>query len=89
MPSLCATYRTVSIHALLAECDRESIHYLLPYTGFNPRTPCGVRPVGAEVYGPHHSVSIHALLAECDTLKNLCTRIWTVSIHALLAECDA
>ncbi len=33
----------VSIHALLAECDRESIHYLLPYTGFNPRTPCGVR----------------------------------------------
>ena len=35
----------VSIHALLAECDQTPI--LLPFTqtGFNPRTPCGVRRV--------------------------------------------
>ena len=34
----------VSIHALLAECDRprKSLQVFAP--GFNPRTPCGVRP---------------------------------------------
>ena len=33
----------VSIHALLAECDSiKTLHPLLD-TGFNPRTPCGVR----------------------------------------------
>ena len=38
----------VSIHALLAECD--TLHALPSDkgAGFNPRTPCGVRPV------PHH-----------------------------------
>ena len=43
-----SAYRTrdrtpVSIHALLAECDRE-FRYLYSYGySFNPRTPCGVR----------------------------------------------
>ena len=39
--------------------------------GFNPRTPCGVRP---PVYGGGkvvHVVSIHALLAECDFLPSI------------------
>ena len=34
--------------------------------GFNPRTPCGVRPVEALTCGELGTVSIHALLAECD-----------------------
>ena len=34
---------TVSIHALLAECDREYRLGTRRRTGFNPRTPCGVR----------------------------------------------
>ena len=35
---------TVSIHALLAECDTIESAKLKPPTSFNPRTPCGVRP---------------------------------------------
>ena len=34
----------VSIHALLAECDTRQRPPPRRYTGFNPRTPCGVRP---------------------------------------------
>ncbi len=36
---------SVSIHALLAECDRTTTNLDWLFTGFNPRTPCGVRPV--------------------------------------------
>ena len=35
--------RRVSIHALLAECDVGATNCAWPETGFNPRTPCGVR----------------------------------------------
>ena len=57
----------VSIHALLAECDRTINYSLMGTKGFNPRTPCGVR-----LYIGLHKVckivvSIHALLAECDS----------------------
>ena len=34
----------VSIHALLAECDKLKYPFIFGSTGFNPRTPCGVRP---------------------------------------------
>ena len=34
--------------------------------GFNPRTPCGVRPVVSATIATQGGVSIHALLAECD-----------------------
>ena len=33
----------VSIHALLAECDRRRTRLSRPCPRFNPRTPCGVR----------------------------------------------
>ena len=62
---------SVSIHALLAECD------LLGHTRshlescFNPRTPCGVRHGGSVRNARTPPVSIHALLAECDTLHAL------------------
>ena len=35
----------VSIHALLAECDTYGMKWSVGLHGFNPRTPCGVRPV--------------------------------------------
>ena len=55
---------------------------------FNPRTPCGVRPIPSTAVSGHTQVSIHALLAECDsTSKSSLTKL-PVSIHALLAECD-
>ena len=34
----------VSIHALLAECDKHPVHTVFECRCFNPRTPCGVRP---------------------------------------------
>ena len=56
----------VSIHALLAECDNHLLISQAAGSGFNPRTPCGVRP-GYSVYViKKFRVSIHALLAECD-----------------------
>ena len=58
----------VSIHALLAECDRAILRVWPLPGGFNPRTPCGVRP---SVCSPDSRpvVSIHALLAECDHFR--------------------
>ena len=40
--------RKVSIHALLAECDKSMPTAINQSSGFNPRTPCGVRQLGAE-----------------------------------------
>ena len=56
----------VSIHALLVECDPLPARSCTSGWGFNPRTPCGVRPM--EPGGPEvlSEVSIHALLVECD-----------------------
>ena len=39
----------VSIHALLAECDRNLTKTGIKKLGFNPRTPCGVRPMPQSV----------------------------------------
>ena len=38
---------SVSIHALLAECDHQRFAGAVRVHSFNPRTPCGVRPVCA------------------------------------------
>ena len=56
----------VSIHALLAECDRNKPLTILQAAGFNPRTPCGVRHWTETAKAKEYRVSIHALLAECD-----------------------
>ena len=79
---------TVSIHALLAECDTRMKNTRTATPCFNPRTPCGVRRF------PSHAVrrrnqfqSTHSLRsATCVTTTT--GRAGTVSIHALLAECD-
>ena len=78
----------VSIHALLAECDRNWNWWRTAFTSFNPRTPCGVRQDAAALTEQEQKVSIHALLAECDTGLYRGIRSGQVSIHALLAECD-
>ena len=59
-------HASVSIHALLAECDSYFVSSAIQRNGFNPRTPCGVRPAGSNFLLPARWVSIHALLAECD-----------------------
>ena len=84
------TMLKVSIHALLAECDMTPPHRETGKTRcFNPRTPCGVRPLYCGPLGTEDPVSIHALLAECDLLLSFRLPKLPVSIHALLAECDA
>ena len=68
-PGKAERLKKVSIHALLAECDFPAGLGDRYPRGFNPRTPCGVRPVRLQIIGTDRNVSIHALLAECD--KNL------------------
>ena len=38
---------------------------------FNPRTPCGVRPIRGDCPVFHNFISIHAPLAGCDELRDL------------------
>ena len=64
----------VSIHALLAECDKRPQGGHLHPQSFNPRTPCGVRPKAEVEEAIQIGVSIHALLAECDRKPPLLRR---------------
>ncbi len=80
---------SVSIHALLAECDEICNDYKNQQYGFNPRTPCGVRlsdwfsPCPANQFQSTHSLRS----ATCFSgIRKTCRK---VSIHALLAECDS
>ncbi len=78
----------VSIHALLAECDRQTFSTWLPPTGFNPRTPCGVRHADGDsksTLTPFQST--HSLRSATD-FTGFGRANPPVSIHALLAECD-
>ena len=78
----------VSIHALLAECDKTKTKRKEIKQCFNPRTPCGVR----HEHEIHEHVSIqfqstHSLRSATN-LADIDTFLREVSIHALLAECD-
>ncbi len=78
----------VSIHALLAECDSTLRTYRAGEAGFNPRTPCGVRPYTDIVmlliirFQSTHS------LRSATLVRKVMYCAMSVSIHALLAECD-
>ena len=78
----------VSIHALLAECDRRARRHGEKTGGFNPRTPCGVRlktsRSGSLAY---QFQSTHSLRSATTRTISQATSLH-VSIHALLAECD-
>ena len=82
------TFLRVSIHALLAECDRFRHPIPRVVCGFNPRTPCGVRPFPPEniVRGTGFQ-STHSLRSATGS-GILSLVLFAVSIHALLAECD-
>ena len=56
---------------------------------FNPRTPCGVRPVRPPAYFDRLTISIHAPHAGCDLLNNAFPQSdFPISIHAPHAGCD-
>ena len=79
---------SVSIHALLAECDARWPGPPIRTAGFNPRTPCGVRQ---ETTRPEvvklGFQSTHSLRSATCHERKFFPR-YAVSIHALLAECD-
>ena len=80
--------KKVSIHALLAECDKVPGHQRQGSFRFNPRTPCGVRPQTPS------STAVKILFQSTHSLRSATPalldagRCRNVSIHALLAECD-
>ena len=80
--------RHVSVHALLAECDRPMPAVMCLTGSFNPRTPCGVRPSWERVSGPERGFqSTHSLRSATFSARYFFHSV-LVSIHALLAECD-
>ena len=78
----------ISIHAPLAGCDSLSRFILGPSPNFNPRTPCGVRPlICRNIWGEFLFQSTHPLRG---ATRRMCSRIqgFSISIHAPLAGCD-
>ena len=63
----------ISIHAPLAGCDLGQRCVCAGHRYFNPRTPCGVRPVPATCTETGLTISIHAPLAGCDIMSYTCT----------------
>ena len=57
----------ISIHALLAESDRDRRIFMPKLRYFYPRSPCGERLFARELLLRYQDISIHALLAESDT----------------------
>ena len=83
------TYTDISIHAPLAGCDLPRGHRRPRQKDFNPRTPCGVRPLDAYTCRCSMCISIHAPLAGCDNYRLQDVLCGDISIHAPLAGCDA
>ena len=79
---------SISIHALLAESDRNSLRLIPIILHFYPRSPCGERQNYASNRASSKHISIHALLAESDHWQVGQKRFLQISIHALLAESD-
>ena len=78
----------ISIHAPLAGCDLFRPEAAVSLAHFNPRTPCGVRPLEDWRQAASWSISIHAPLAGCDAAQVLVIGDMCISIHAPLAGCD-
>ena len=78
----------ISIHAPLAGCDRRSLIGIITQTDFNPRTPCGVRPVVLRLrvyqidFNPRTPCGVRPVSGF------LARRCPLISIHAPLAGCD-
>ena len=79
----------ISIHALLAESDRDRRIFMPKLRYFYPRSPCGERLFARELLLRYQDISIHALLAESDGPEEPGGADHAaISIHALLAESD-
>ena len=79
---------SVSIHALLAECDSTWFPGRFSRERFNPRTPCGVRPYAMPIFVSTRRFQSTHSLRSATRQRRPRGRMAPVSIHALLAECD-
>ena len=78
----------ISIHAPHAGCDDCKSGKALRPRYFNPRTPCGVRPVGAPMSAPTETFqSTHPMRGATSSMP-LSNRYDIISIHAPHAGCD-
>ncbi len=79
----------VSIHAPREGCDDQVQRPLRTLSGFNSRTPGGVRLAKDYFTGVVPSVSIHAPREGCDRMEVVTTiKLSIVSIHAPREGCD-
>ena len=82
-------WRPISIHAPLAGRDYKIPSFGLSIGYFNPRAPCGARPVSAQASVRQKAISIHAPLAGRDSGVLIPpTPVLVISIHAPLAGRD-
>ncbi len=79
----------VSIHAPREGCDYPTSPRRISCTGFNPRTPRGVRLMQSALTAAETAVSIHAPREGCDSSTSNSSRArMAVSIHAPREGCD-
>ena len=81
------TKRFQSTHSLRSATGT-SRQYSEVRSGFNPRTPCGVRPHGPHVVGQPGGFNPRTPCGVRPSMRLFLLRLYPVSIHALLAECD-
>ena len=67
-----STDRTISIHGLRVEPDIYKSFRLRGISYFNPRAPCGARPVHLAFFLLTIDISIHGLRVEPDLSKRPC-----------------
>ena len=86
--TLSALSTDISIHALLAESDRNGGRSWMYVLYFYPRSPCGERPIlKVYGYGDNKFLSTLSLRRATQAGSAGCLRS-SISIHALLAESD-
>ena len=68
LPTFMLYLTHISIHALLAESDRDDAERAGQSIHFYPRSPCGERLRSLPQVRQRRMISIHALLAESDPL---------------------
>ena len=79
----------ISIHAPRVGCDTPPGRPARPWTcNFNPRTPCGVRPLARATSFPGSPISIHAPRVGCDENAYDQGVVVKISIHAPRVGCD-
>ena len=78
----------ISIHAPLAGCDCADVTERSTHEYFNPRTPCGVRPVKVDEAVEEAKFQSTHPLRGATAVGRAAMEIGVISIHAPLAGCD-